>query len=101
MFSDVPIGVDIEKIRPISQRVIDRFLDGCHPDEAVRIWTRRESFGKMTGVGFHDKSYGEVPHIFHEYNDIEGFLITVCVSRTGGLIVTDTDFPKNITWYQK
>lgn len=101
VFSSVPIGVDIEKIRPINQRVIDRFLDSCHPDEAIRIWTRRESFGKMTGGGFHDKSYGDVPHQFYEYNDIEGYLITVCVSRTGGFVVTDSDFPKDITWYQE
>jgi len=103
VFSDLPVGVDIEKIRPISQRVINRFLDGCSQIEAINKWTQRESFGKMTGNGFHDTRYDEIPHVFKEYNDINGYIITVCVdtSRPGGLVVTDADFPEQPTWYQE
>lgn len=100
-FADVPVGIDIEMIRPLDHRVIDRFLGNCDPDEAIRIWTQRESFGKMTGEGFHDTRYEEIPHMFREYNEITGYIVTVCISRAGGLIVPDTDFPKNITWYQE
>jgi|GEM_PF-715231 Phosphopantetheinyl transferase len=101
-FSDVAVGIDIEKIRPISQRVIDRFLNGCSQSEAISKWTQRESFGKMTGNGFNDTRYDEIPHMFKEYK-LDDYIITVCVdtSRTGGLIVSDADFPEQPTWYQE
>jgi len=92
-FSDIEVGIDIEKIRPISQRIIDRCLNGCSQEDAIRNWTRRESFGKMTGNGFNDVRYDKVIHTFHEYTDIEGYLITVCAAAA------DVEFPKNISWY--
>ena len=91
---EIEVGIDIEKIRPINQRIIDRFLNGCHQDEAIRSWTRRESFGKMTGKGFSDVRYDEVTHTFQEYTDIEGYIITVCAASK------NVNFPENILWYQ-
>ena len=99
-FSDSVVGIDIERIRPISQRVIDRFLNGCPQSKAINKWTQRESFGKMTGNGFHDTRYDEIPHIFREYK-LDDYIITVCVSRTSGFVVTDADFPEHPTWYQE
>lgn len=100
-FADVPVGIDIEKIHPVSKRVIDRFLNSCAPEDAIRMWTRRESFGKMTGGGFVDTRYDTVLHTFREYNDIDGYIITVCVSRSGRFIVSDADFPEYVTWYEE
>lgn len=61
LLSDQPGGVDIEKKRPVDERVIRRFF---HPEEAeyihssenkdlafTEIWTKKESFLKMTGTG--------------------------------------------------
>lgn len=101
--SDRPVGIDIEFIREIDIRVIKRFLKNCTPENAVSEWTKRESFGKMTGIGIGDDRYDEIPHIFREYRDIENYIITVCAdnSETGGSIVTTADFPEKIILYDK
>jgi len=97
--ADVPVGIDIELIRPVSDKLIKRFLNDCPPDEAIREWTHRESFGKLTGEGLNNKS--DIPHVFREYNDIPGYIVTVCISRPDGLISPDAVFPEKITWYRK
>jgi len=105
--ADVPVGIDIELIRPLSEKLIKRFLNDCPPDEAIREWTKRESFGKLTGEGFINKS--TEPHVFKEYNDIPGYIINVCVygnlrangSRADGFVTPDAEFPEKITWYQE
>ena len=97
--ADVPVGIDIELIRPVSERVRKRFLNDCPPEDAIREWTRRESYGKMTGEGFMYKS--GVPHMFKEYGDIEGYVVMVCVSRPDGFVTPHPVFPEKITWYNK
>lgn len=101
------VGVDIEQIRPISQRVINRFLDGCPAEQAVLKWTMRESYGKMTGEGFFH-SPTVVPHTFLSYYEISGYIVTLCAERTktsdlrtSGFIMANAEFPKKITWYKK
>lgn len=62
--SDKPVGVDIEKIRPFSRGVINRFFNDSESeyverakseDEARKrfyeLWTLKESYVKMTGEG--------------------------------------------------
>lgn len=90
--SDRPVGVDIEAIRPIRREIGIRYLgvDTTDKMELVRAWTKRESYGKMTGEGFHIQDFSE-PHFFHEYR-IEGlcddFILTVCSP--------ENDFPEKI-----
>ena len=79
--ADIPVGIDIEFIRPLSERFTKRYLNGCSPEEAIREWTRRESFGKLTGEGFANTS--DEPHVFREYDDIPGYIVMVCVFRNG------------------
>lgn len=80
--SDSPVGIDIELKRKVRRAIGERFLgiSTDDPDELLRAWVRRESYGKMTGEGFF---YDEPTcrHYFHEYRR-EGaaghFLISVC-----------------------
>ena len=74
--------IDIEVIRPIKRAIGVRFL-GIDTDdkmELIRAWTKRESYGKMTGEGFHFQSFCE-PHYFHEYflsGRHDDYLLMVC-----------------------
>lgn len=81
---DEPVGIDIERIRPIRQAVAARFLnDGNLTDrEAILAWTKRESYGKLTGEGFFAKS--NCPHAFTEIPAPDGYIITVCHHPAGG-----------------
>lgn len=75
---DAPCGVDIEKIRPLPERVCQRYLDGAEGTEALRRWTERESYGKLDGRGF----FAEAPEEkvrFVSYTTLPDHLITVCV----------------------
>ncbi|MFA6948825.1 MAG: hypothetical protein WCQ72_07575 [Eubacteriales bacterium] len=124
------LGVDAERKRVISDGVRRRFLGGCAQPDAVKRWTERESYGKMTGEGFLFDENFIVPHEFAYYSAVsdvknniaeqknkekssirsgsqndcpngafEGYMITLCISRAAGTIMTDTEPPHEITWY--
>ena len=80
-----PVGIDLEKIRPISDRIADRYLY-LHPmlftplpgmTGRVIAWTRLESYGKITGRGFLEKEFS-LPCQFTTHYDIPGHILTVC-----------------------
>lgn len=48
---DEPIGVDIEKIRPVSERTMQRIAGTTSRKEFFESWVRRESRSKWTGAG--------------------------------------------------
>lgn len=78
--SDAPVGVDVERIRPISERVWKRFLahDANEPyggdPEAILRWTQYEASlkreGKVTPLPPDAK--------FTSYDMLPGYLLTVC-----------------------
>jgi len=48
--AEEPVGVDVEKLRPVSQRMLGRFgVDS--PEAFFKVWVRREAFGKCGGEG--------------------------------------------------
>lgn len=49
--SDHPIGVDIEKLRPIPRRLRERLAPGETEEKFFESWVRREAFAKQTGKG--------------------------------------------------
>ena len=61
IISDRECGIDIEKIRPINNNIIDRVcldkeIDMIIDDKSfTKIWTMKEAYSKYKGVGF---SYG-------------------------------------------
>ena len=49
--SDKPIGVDIEKIRPVSERMMRRTFGVQDQEEFFRRWVLMEASGKRSGQG--------------------------------------------------
>ncbi|MBQ4121348.1 MAG: hypothetical protein IJD35_04970 [Clostridia bacterium] len=80
--SDCDVGVDIEKVRPISEGVMRRFVGTCtESDEAnTRLWTRYEAIGKFLGVGIPYKTTSDV-YFVKEYFDLDGYAVTVCAEK--------------------
>ena len=48
--SDCPVGLDIERIRPVPPR-LSRFLEEEQPENFWQLWTRREAALKCRGDG--------------------------------------------------
>ena len=103
--SSLPVGVDIEKIRPVNLKTAKQFcsddellcLFGHKPSEneftAVsegeilkrffRLWTKKEAYGKFTGEGlFFKNTDAECDEFFIE--DAEGYIIAVCTAKNKG-----------------
>lgn len=92
--SERPVGCDIEQIKDAPKRVAERSfsadenkylqqLDGeVYNREFFRIWTKKESFLKMTGTGIRvPLDTLEVTACYlHEY-DMPGYQVTVCAEE--------------------
>ncbi|MBO4914886.1 MAG: 4'-phosphopantetheinyl transferase [Oscillospiraceae bacterium] len=48
---DEPLGVDIEKLRPVSERSMERIAGTTSRQEFFESWVRRESRSKWNGAG--------------------------------------------------
>ena len=59
--SDQPIGVDIEKIRPVSQRAMRRLAGAVSEREFFQSWVRREARTKRSGTGVGTMLDAETP----------------------------------------
>ncbi len=72
--ADTPIGVDLERIRPISVRSMER-LAGVRTEEAFfKSWVRREARVKRTGDGIVTMMKTETPLKRGEfYYEVEAF----------------------------
>lgn len=49
--SDRPIGVDIQRIRPVSRRMLERYAPSGSEEEFFQNWVRWEAQSKRTGEG--------------------------------------------------
>ncbi|MBR3556375.1 MAG: 4'-phosphopantetheinyl transferase superfamily protein [Oscillospiraceae bacterium] len=99
--ADTQVGIDLQKLRTIKEGVLRRCFSPAERDwvtagdgseRAVRLWTMKEAYGKMTGTGiFRDNlfcagfdgdcllaRYDGVSFRFPEAP--EGYLITVCLA---------------------
>lgn len=67
--SDEPVGVDIEHIRPVSQRAMRRLADVATEKAFFQSWVRREARAKRagTGVGVMLESETPLQHGEHFY----------------------------------
>lgn len=65
--SDQPIGVDIEKIRPVSQRAMRRLAGAYTEEEFFKSWVRREARTKRSGDGISTMMRSETPLQYGEY----------------------------------
>jgi len=106
-----PIGVDIEKIRPVSTGIAFRFLteedreflSKTEEDEKIwlsaffRLWTAKESYGKAIGKGLRlplsmtkidwranricDRDEEYGTFSFTHYLDLDGYVICICAKE--------------------
>lgn len=65
--SDQPLGVDIEKIRPVSRRAMHRLADVATEEAFFRSWVRREARVKRSGDGIGTMMRAETPLQYGEF----------------------------------
>ena len=79
---DEPLGVDIEKIRPVSERTMERIAGTTSRQEFFESWVRRESRSKWNGAGLGTVREQESPALRGEriiYLDtFPGYVACVC-----------------------
>jgi 4'-phosphopantetheinyl transferase len=79
--SDQPIGVDIEKLRPVSQRTAQRLAGGCTEQEFFQSWVRREARCKRNGNGVSTMMRSETPlqygEFYYELDTFPGYVAGV------------------------
>lgn len=85
--SDSPLGVDIERTRPVSRRLQERMAPGGTEEDLFRVWVRREARTKRTGAGIGSALREEPPMEAEEtYWELEPFPGYIAgVSGTGEL----------------
>jgi len=79
--SDQPIGVDIEKIRPVSQRAMRRLADVSTERAFFQNWVRREARTKRSGNGIGTMMRSETPlqqgEFYYELDTFPGYVAGV------------------------
>ena len=94
-YSDSPIGVDVEKIRSVNKKVATRLFTEKEQELVVddesflHLWTKKESYVKMTGRGRIQMSEVEIlpqspdmKGLTFSENTVENHIITVCHTET-------------------
>ncbi len=101
--ADAPIGIDLQRIRRISDNVLKRFYSpeerlwidaGEASERSVRLWTMKEAYGKLLGTGIYGGPlfFAEFEHdsLIMRYDHTEFFfpeapeelLFTLCIDIT-------------------
>lgn len=75
--SDQPLGVDIEKLRPVSRRAMCKLANVTTEEAFFRSWVRREARVKRTGAGIGTMMRGEAPlrpgEFYYELDTFPGY----------------------------
>lgn len=83
--AEEPLGVDIEHIRPVSQRAMRRLADVDTREDFFRSWVRREARTKRSGDGVATMMRGETPlrygEAYYEIETFPGYAAGVAASR--------------------
>ena len=83
--ADTPVGVDIEHVRPVSVRTMER-IAGVRTQEAFfRCWVRREARVKRTGAGIVTMMKTETPlragEFYYEISSFPGYAAGVATGE--------------------
>lgn len=72
--ADQSVGVDIEKIRPVSRRTMQRLAGASTEEEFFKSWVRREARTKRSGDGISTMMRSETPLQYGEfYYEVDTF----------------------------
>lgn len=86
---DEPIGVDIERIRPVSERAMQRIAGTDSEKEFFESWVRRESRGKWGGSGLAAIRAEQAPAMRGErfcfVDTFPGYVACVCTHSEAAL----------------
>ena len=82
--ADSPIGVDIERIRPVGQRIVER-MGAETPEAFFDLWVRQEAQGKRSGEGIASvlsgKAFPETEEPYFELRPFEGYVAGVALTE--------------------
>ena len=85
--SDRPLGVDIERIRPVSHLLLDSMEKGR--EDFFSVWVRREARSKRTGIGMGAMLREEPP-----MEEGEGYIaLEIFPGYAAGVSAQATDLP--------
>jgi 4'-phosphopantetheinyl transferase len=86
--SDKPIGVDIEKVRPVSERSMRRLAAASTAEEFFQSWVRREARAKRSGDGVSTMMRSESPlqygEFYYELDTFPGYVAGVATRSKEG-----------------
>ena len=109
VIDDVPVGIDIEKIRPVDKKLSDYVTDEkekayVHDDQSFyEIWTNKEALVKCVGIGIKVKM-NTVPGLpLNNTREYQGNVYFNKTIKCGKFIITisrqkDEDFTPEIVW---
>ena len=85
VLADTPVGVDIERVRPVSVRAMER-IAGVRTEAAFfRSWVRREARVKRTGSGIVTMMRTEAPlnrgEFYYEVDAFHGYAAGVAAGQ--------------------
>lgn len=93
--SDEPVGVDIERIRPVSQRAMRRLAAASTEEEFFQSWVRREARSKRSGAGISTMMRSESPLQYGEYY----YELDVFPGYAAGVATRSKDLPAPVRKY--
>lgn len=83
--ADVPVGVDLEMIRPVNARMMERMPHSGTPEDFFRCWVRQEACAKCSGVGIAEFLHREIElpaqRQYFELDAFPGYLAGIAVER--------------------
>ncbi|MCR4965234.1 MAG: 4'-phosphopantetheinyl transferase superfamily protein [Bacteroidales bacterium] len=93
VLDSVPVGVDVEKIRPfreslarhtMNEEEMSLILSGTSESEFIRLWTMKESYLKLKGLGIRAdmRNVLQQDEAVFETISMDDLFITVCRYRT-------------------
>ena len=109
VIDDVPVGIDIEKIRPVDKKLSDYVTDEkekeyIHDDQSFyEIWTNKEALVKCVGTGIKVKM-NTIPGLpMNGKREYQGNIYFNKTIKCGDFIITisrqkDEDFTPEIVW---
>ena len=81
--SEKPVGIDIEKIRTVSDKLIDRVCTEREREYVIsderffEVWTAKEAYFKKIGTGITDLKSVDTLELKREYHKIDDYLICI------------------------